>query len=172
MLWSDLVSWVGASHCTFPPLTEMPKKYCYEITCTLYTTLNRERSAYNSSFSDSLVFHQGTFNLCCTKQVTRNIHAVICSSSDPVITIVIAFTSYKKNQWCYCTANEEHSCSHLFFQWSSNNHCHRVYIIQKTVMLFTANEEHSCSHLFFQWSSNNHCHRVYIIQKAEMLLYS
>lgn len=32
----------------------------------------------------------------------------------------------------YSASDQKHSCSHLFFQWSSSNHCHRVYILQKS----------------------------------------
>ena len=38
----------------------------------------------------------------------------------------------------YSAGDQKHSCSHLFFQWSSNNHCHRVYILQKKVSLYNA----------------------------------
>ena len=51
----------------------------------------------------------------------------------------------------YSAGDQKHSCSHLFFQWSSNNHCHRVYILQKNIGIIVQR-----SYLFSQWSSNNH----------------
>ena len=51
------------------------------------------REAHNCCFGDSRMCHQGAFNFCCSHTMPGHINHVIYTTRDPIVSILISFTS-------------------------------------------------------------------------------